>query len=208
MNDDTLTTLDEVRHFLAGTAVVDLVINAKAERYAWIQQTLVRFDYRSLSKADKGLLLSFLQKVSSYSRIQIKRLAKQHRQTGRLRRSSCPARGFVQQYTDADRRLLARVDELHGTLSGPATKKLCERAHALFGQTEYQRLSGISVAHLYITCATGRPTVPCGGTSRKPVPRPRRSANGGRQNLKANPGFCVWTRSTRAIRMAAKGRTT
>ncbi|MDD5579215.1 MAG: hypothetical protein PHY16_08055 [Methylobacter sp.] len=33
--------------------------------------------------------------------------------------------------------------------AGPAAKKLCERAHKLFKQTEYQRLAGISVAHLY-----------------------------------------------------------
>jgi hypothetical protein len=30
--------------------------------------------------------------------------------------------------TDADQRLLAELDELRGSLSGPATKKLCERA--------------------------------------------------------------------------------
>ena len=46
-------------------------------------------------------------------------------------------------------RLLAQLDELHGTLSGPATKKLCERAWQVFKQVEYQRLSGISVSHLY-----------------------------------------------------------
>ena len=36
--------------------------------------------------------------------------------------------GFARKYTDADRRLLAELDELHETLSGKATKKLCERA--------------------------------------------------------------------------------
>jgi transposase InsO family protein len=41
------------------------------------------------------------------------------------------------------------MDELHGTLSGPAIKKLCERAYQLFGQQEYERLAGISVSHLY-----------------------------------------------------------
>jgi hypothetical protein len=44
---------------------------------------------------------------------------------------------------------LAALDERHNTLSGPATKKLCERAHTIFKQTQYQRLAGISVAHLY-----------------------------------------------------------
>ena len=45
-----------------------------ADRYAWVQTTLLRFHYLQLSKADKGVLLSFLQKISGYSRIQVKRL--------------------------------------------------------------------------------------------------------------------------------------
>ncbi|MCP4285249.1 MAG: hypothetical protein GY792_12470 [Gammaproteobacteria bacterium] len=57
--------------------------------------------------------------------------------------------GFTSKYTRQDIRLLARLDELHGTLSGPAAKKLCERTWQVFKQTEYQRLAGISVSHLY-----------------------------------------------------------
>jgi transposase InsO family protein len=38
---------------------------------------------------------------------------------------------------------------LHSTLSGPATKKLMERAHQVFGDSRYERLAGISVSHLY-----------------------------------------------------------
>jgi hypothetical protein len=52
-------------------------------------------------------------------------------------------------YTTEDIRLLAALDERHNTLSGPATKKLCERAHTIFKQTQYQRLASISIAHLY-----------------------------------------------------------
>jgi hypothetical protein len=44
--------------------------------------------------------------------------------------------------------LLAHTDSLHGTLSGPATKKLMERARSLFGDPHYERLTAISVAHL------------------------------------------------------------
>lgn len=50
---------------------------------------------------------------------------------------------------ESDIRLLAATDELHGTLSGHATKKLCERAAKIFGECEYERLACISVAHLY-----------------------------------------------------------
>ena len=45
--------------------------------------------------------------------------------------------------------LLAETDVLHSTLSGPATKKLMERAYQVFGDPRYERLASISVAHLY-----------------------------------------------------------
>jgi transposase InsO family protein len=45
--------------------------------------------------------------------------------------------------------LLAETDVLHSTLSGPATKKLMERAYRVFGDPRYERLAGIAVSHLY-----------------------------------------------------------
>jgi hypothetical protein len=149
MNDTQIETLDQVREFLTGTESVELTIGALDERYTWIEQTLTRLGYRRLGKADKGLLLSFIEKVSGYSRIQVKRLVKQYLKTGRLRRRQRTTQGFARTYTRDDIRLLARTDELHATLSGPATKKLCERAWHVFDQSEYERLAAISVAHLY-----------------------------------------------------------
>jgi transposase InsO family protein len=149
MNDTQIKTLEQVRQILVGTADLEFSIDAKQDRYAWIQTTLVRFRYRQLNKADKAVVLSFIQKLSGYSRIQIKRLVKQYCKTGRLQRRQRTTHGFPRKYTDEDSRLLAHTDELHGTLSGPTTKKLCERAWEVFGQQTYQRLAGISVAHLY-----------------------------------------------------------
>ncbi|MFL6546746.1 MAG: integrase, partial [Candidatus Udaeobacter sp.] len=45
--------------------------------------------------------------------------------------------------------LLAETDALHGTLSGPATNYLMQRAFEVFGDARYERLASISVAHLY-----------------------------------------------------------
>jgi len=182
MNDNQIKTLKQVRQFLGGTRAIDLVIEVKEARYDWIRETLIRFRYRQLGKADKGLLLDFLQKISGYSRIQVKRLVKQYLKTSRLQRRQRTVKGFTRKYTLEDIRLLAHTDELHGTLSGPATKKLCERAWELFGQTEYQRLAGISVGHLYnlrrSTTYRGvrhhfektRPTVSSIGERRQPQP--------------------------------------
>ena len=47
---------------------------------------------------------------------------------------------------DAEIRLLTHT---HGTLSGPATKKVLEREFEIYGHPDYVRLAGISVAHLY-----------------------------------------------------------
>jgi len=110
---------------------------------------LIRFCYRTRSKVEKGLLLDLIEKVSGYSRIQIKRLVKRYLETGRLKRRQCTHHGFARKYTQEDIHLLARTDELHGSLSGPATKKICERAWEVFRQSEYERLAEISVAHLY-----------------------------------------------------------
>ena len=60
MNDKHVKNLDQVRQFLEGTETLELVIEDKQERYAWIERTLKRFRYRTLSKADKGLILRYL----------------------------------------------------------------------------------------------------------------------------------------------------
>ncbi len=149
MNDSHIETLEQVRQFLGGVAVMEITIPSKTEGYHWIQRTLVRFQYLTLGKADRGLIRRYLQQISGYSRAQIARLIKQYRKTGRIQRRQRTVKGFTSKYTRQDIRLLAQLDELHGTLSGPATKKLCERAWQVFKQAEYQRLAGISVSHLY-----------------------------------------------------------
>src|SRR4029077_18449522 len=56
---------------------------------------------------------------------------------------------FSKRYTGGDCELLAAVDEAHGTLSGPATRRILEREYGEFGDARFQRLAEISVAHLY-----------------------------------------------------------
>jgi len=56
---------------------------------------------------------------------------------------------FATRYTAADVELLARVDEAHETLSGPATRHILQREYQQYGKAAYQRLASITVAHLY-----------------------------------------------------------
>jgi transposase InsO family protein len=80
----------------------------------------------------------------------MKRLLAQFRSERHLRdRRGPPAKPFAYRYTLGDQQALAELDALHANLSGPATRKLAERAFHRFGDARYERLANISVAHLY-----------------------------------------------------------
>ena len=150
MNEKDLVSLKQVAQFLDGTqSVAFTVLSDKDDRYRWIQRTLIRFDYDKLKRADKGLLIQYLIKISGYSRQQLTRLIKQYRCGGKVIRRQRTTHGFTRRYTDKDIQLLARLDELHDQPNGFALKKLCERAFNLFDESAYERLATISVAHLY-----------------------------------------------------------
>ncbi len=140
--------------------------------------------YRRLNKPAKGVVRRFLAKVSGFSRQQLTRLIAQHGALGRIedRRRKPPTRPFARRYTPADILALAELDALHGTLSGPATKKLCERAFRVFGDARYERLATLSNGHLYnlrqskpyrrqrVAVGKTRPTTVNIGERRQPKP--------------------------------------
>jgi hypothetical protein len=149
MNDEKLTTIEQVKQFLKGSETLSFEGVSVEERYHWIESVLVRFMYHRLKRAEKGVIRQYLQKVSGYSRAQICRLIRQYYQHGRLRKTDCKRHRFPQKYTLADIALLAKTDELHDYLSGPATKKIMEREWVVYGHMEFRTVSGISIAHLY-----------------------------------------------------------
>jgi transposase InsO family protein len=149
MNDEQLHTLAELQAFLDGTVAVDFAMADEA-RYDFIARTVQRFGYGRLTRAEKGVVLRFLERVSGYSRQQLTRLVKRGCEHRRLaKRYHASRTSFARTYTSADVLLLAKTDTWHGTLSGLATKKLMERAYGVFGDARYARLATVSVAHLY-----------------------------------------------------------
>jgi transposase InsO family protein len=183
MNDKKIRTLDDIRAFLQGTSEIEFSIEDKDERYRWIQATLVRFRYLSLGKADRGLVLRYLERFSGYSRQTLTRLVAQYRKTGKIQRSQRTVAGFQRYYTREDAVLLAELDELHGTPCGAAAKKLCERMYLVHDDLRFEHLAKISVSHLYnLRHSTGyqrqrrhidktRPTRSRIGERRKPSPQ-------------------------------------
>lgn len=152
-----LQTLEQLRAFLDGSAPLGFAAPERAAAYGFVAEQLCHFGYLRLGKADKGLVHRYLCKVTGLSRAQMTRLIAQYRASGRVvDRRGPPARPFARRYTRADVIALAELDALHGTLSGPATRKLCERAFHRFGDARYERLAGISNGHLYnLRASTG-----------------------------------------------------
>lgn len=150
MNDVQLSTLEQIREFLAGTAEVAFTPACEeAARYRFVSAVLVRLGYATLGRIDKGLIRQYLMHTTGYSRAQVTRLLRRFRAGPLVQRYVAPKAGFRRRYTAQDVALLAEVDTLHGTLSGPATRVLLERALRVFGDTRFERLAAISVAHLY-----------------------------------------------------------
>ena len=152
LRTERIRTLDDIRAFLDGNEAADITPHDREAAYAFIERTLVRFRYHlGLSRVGKGLVRRFLAKVTGYSDAQLTRLIAQQRRSGRIRdhRRKPPARPFRTVYTAADTKLLARVDEAFGQLSGPATKRILHRMWHVFGEARFERLARISNGHIY-----------------------------------------------------------
>jgi len=183
MDDSHATTLEQIRALVAANSAVRFAGQQRPEVYQWVERTLMRHEYNSLRKPDKGVIRLYLAQMTGLSRAQVTRLITGYQQTGRVLAVPYQRTCFASIYTAADVDLLAYVDRAHGNLSGPATRRILEREYSEYEQAAYQRLAGISVAHLYRLRATQgyrkrnstyqptRPTPIPIGERRKPQPQ-------------------------------------
>ena len=149
MNDGNLQTVEQVRQFLEGSEAVEFRGLTVKEKYCWIEEVLTRFKYHLLTRDEKGVIRRYIKKVTGYSRSQVSRLIAEYKGRGRLKKTEYRRHRFPRRYTPSEIELLARTDELHGWLSGPATKKIMEREYEVYGHAEFGNISRISIAHLY-----------------------------------------------------------
>ena len=121
MNEAQVRTVEQMLQVLAGTQVLEFrQAGDDKERYAWIASVLRRFDYNALKKRpDRGVVLRYLQRLSGYSRAQVKRLVATwltDMDKPLVKRYRAPEHAYARHYTDADVALLGDVDRALGTL--------------------------------------------------------------------------------------------
>jgi hypothetical protein len=117
--------------------------------YGLLERVLKAQQYRRLSKGQKGIVRSFLAKVTTLSQSQLTRLIQRWMDTRRIERKPARRPNFPRRYTAADIASLAEIDAAHEDLSGPAVRHLCQRAWTVFADERFERLAGISASHIY-----------------------------------------------------------
>jgi len=74
MKNDNLSTIKDLEIFLQGNTRVNIKIKGREAKYRFIQDTLIAFKYRQLSKKGRGTVKRYLQKLTHYEERQLKRL--------------------------------------------------------------------------------------------------------------------------------------
>jgi transposase InsO family protein len=149
-------SLEQIRAFLEASDGLGFEGRQREEVYGWVNQTLRQQGYQDLKRSGRGLLRRYVEKMTGLSRAQTTRLITRYVQGEEVKPKPYRRYRFPQRYTREDIDLLAAVDTLHETLSGPATQKILQRALHEFGETKFQRLAEVSVAQLYRLRNSGR----------------------------------------------------
>jgi transposase InsO family protein len=178
-------SLEQIQVFLDGSGEVGFKGKNREEVYGWVNQTLRQQRFEELKRSKRGVVRRYVEKMTGLSRAQTTRLITVYLGGEEVKPQVYRRRRFARRYTGEDIALLAGVDKAHETLSGPATRKLFQRACHTFNDKRYQRLAQISVAHLYrlrgsrayrerhIKYQVTRPTPVSIGERRKPDPQGR-----------------------------------
>ena len=149
MNDTQLTSLSDIKQFLAGSLAFNFKAATTQKTYDWIQETLIRLHYLKLGKSDKTTIKLYLQKVTGYSRSQTTRLIGKYLTNGRVIKQRYSRHVFTTKYSRDDLVSLAKTDALHDTPNGRAIKRILEREAGNYGRSGFRNLSSISVSHIY-----------------------------------------------------------
>ena len=149
MNDSRMVSILQIREFTKIAKDIEFKGASRKEKYAWIEETLLRFRYFALRKKEKSVLKRYMMRLTGYSHAQIQRLIKKKKKTGKVLVTATKRHRFIKQYTPEDVARLIETDNAHNRLSGKATKRIFNREYTIFGDQRFRRLKDISVSHLY-----------------------------------------------------------
>lgn len=149
MNDDAVVSIAQIQELIKLSSSARFIRNNQTEAYQWINQTLIKFRYFRESKKHRGIIKQYIQNMTGYSDPQVDRLIAQKKRTGRIVQGLRTQPTFPKIYTAADIELLIQVDNAEQRRTGQAVKKTFQDMYTVYGDKRFERLSQISVSHIY-----------------------------------------------------------
>ena len=135
------------KRFLESAKKLVIKFSALEEKYAFIDKTVDRFNYKYLVRKDKRIVLSYIKKFTGYRKAQLYRLIA-WAILGKPKRKEYVRCNLNKFYTARDIKLLEETDEYHRRLSAIATKEILRREYEVFRRNRYENISKISSSHI------------------------------------------------------------
>lgn len=182
MQDNSLVSVAQLREFVKLSKSAVFKSANRDEAYEWVGRTLGKFRYHLETKKNKGIIKRYLIMMTGYSETQIDRLIRRKKETGLVIQRERTQPTFPRVYTPDDIALLAEVDAAEAYRNGKAVKQTLADMYGVYGDVRFERLSKISVSHLYNLRGTRiyqsrslhyektRPTAVAIGIRKKPAP--------------------------------------
>lgn len=148
MDDSGIVTISQVEKLLTASKGLKLKSASRDDKYRWLGTVLKRFKFFDCGRKERGLLREYMEQLTGISTSQLTKLIRKQLLMGVIKASWGLRNKFPTTYTKKDMELLAETDNLHGRLSGPATKYILEREFN-FGNARYERISRVSASHIY-----------------------------------------------------------
>jgi hypothetical protein len=144
-----MVSITQIQEFKKVADAITFNGSSQKEKYAWIEEVLMRFRYFSQKKKEKSVVKHYILQMTGYSDAQTARLIARKKKSGKIFNSSTKRNTFPRTYTPGDVALLIETDKAHDRLSGKATKRIFQRMYNFFHDQKFQRLKNISVSHIY-----------------------------------------------------------
>jgi hypothetical protein len=149
MHDERIQTIEEMDEFVKGSLSMDFEVHSMVEKTIWVEGVLKKINFRCRRKKEKGVVRAYIQKVVGCSQAQLTRYIGRYRKGTPMVKKDRQRHRFPKKYELGDIALLARTDNLHNYPSGHGLKKIMERMSGSYGEKKFEKISSISVSHIY-----------------------------------------------------------
>ena len=154
MDDSPITTVNQIEELIKVGSEIKYQIISKKERYAWLDNAIIKFRYFSLRKKDKNTVKKYLLRLTGFSDSQITLLIGRKKKFGKIFLSQNSRNKFPTLYTKASCSRLS----LESSSSVPELSvERASRLYRVLGTTPYSlaklaTCSPLSLMRLITAC--------------------------------------------------------